>query len=609
LNELSGLEVMVTVRELSESLKDTYVADIYSLGESQILKMRRAGGGEVWVIISPRHGSWVTKTLAERAETTNFTSRLRSELSRARFQGMTQVDLDRVYHFDFGEAEDRRQLFLELMPPGNMVVTDSEGRVVLALRPGSSSRRFSRGARYVPPEQRRLTPDGITGAAVSGILEREDTAGRAIGRNLAIPRRYVRETLSRMGAEEETPSAEIVGTADRLAEVLRGLVNEARESPKPCICTTQDGDEFFAVIPSKYKPIVTANTMSELCDSVFLPTLRTEAEEMAATGNVTKEVEASTKKLREKHEELLSQAAVARRAAAKAAAASTMQEALEALESVPGLEHGGRLPKSQAAVSSLLFDRAKELEASAEEVSAAEKRIARKAKKAVTRVTNPIRELRKVKGEWYEKFRWFITSGGRLAVGGRDAQSNTLLVRRHLDDEDVVYHADLFGSPFFILKGGRQQSDVEVSELAQATVSFSSGWKTGLGAADAYWVSKDQVSSTAESGEYLPKGSFVVRGKKNFVRHALLQVALGLDEKGRVVAGPESAVGRMCPRYVVLVPHREKQSDTAKRVLKELGVIGGPASAAALDDVIRALPPGGGKVTRKMGGPEAADKP
>lgn len=55
---------------------------------------------------------------------------------------------------------------------------------------------------------------------------------------------------------------------------------------------------------------------------------------------------------------------------------------------------------------------------------------------------------------WFEKFRWFHTSEGLLAIGGRDAGTNSLLVRRHLAAEDLVFHAEIPGSPFFVLKGG-----------------------------------------------------------------------------------------------------------------------------------------------------------
>jgi hypothetical protein len=208
--------------------------------------------------------------------------------------------------------------------------------------------------------------------------------------------------------------------------------------------------------------------------------------------------------------------------------------------------------------------------------------------------------LARSRREWYEKFRWFTTSGGKLAIGGRDAQSNSLLIRRHVDNGDVVYHADLFGSPFFVLKKGKEQTTEEVAELAQATVSYSSAWKTGLSAADAYWVEPQQVSAGAPTGEYLARGSFAIRGKKNFITRNLLELAVGIDKAGRVVAGPEAAVAKTAPVYVVIIPSREKSSDTAKKVLAELKeLLGSAVGGATLDDVMRALPTGGGKIVRK----------
>jgi hypothetical protein len=263
-------------------------------------------------------------------------------------------------------------------------------------------------------------------------------------------------------------------------------------------------------------------------------------------------------------------------------------------------ESGVHVPResaSSSALASAMFDHAKKLERRSVETLEAAERLEKKLARIRVVESPRTKPLPRRKQAWFEKFRWFVTSGGKLAVGGRDAQSNTILIRRHLEDNDVVYHADLFGSPFFIVKGGRQQSEREMLELAQATVSFSSGWKTGLGAADAYWVLKEQVSGSAESGEYLAKGSFVIRGRKNFVKHSLLQVAVGLDRERRVMAGPESAIATICSRYLVLVPQREKPTNTAKKVLKELSVSGEPPPR--LDDVLRALPSGGGKIVRR----------
>ncbi|MDA4121447.1 MAG: NFACT RNA binding domain-containing protein, partial [Thaumarchaeota archaeon] len=218
------------------------------------------------------------------------------------------------------------------------------------------------------------------------------------------------------------------------------------------------------------------------------------------------------------------------------------------------------------------------------------------------------KQITRRKQEWYEKFRWFYTSADRLAVGGRDAQSNSTLVKRHMDTNDTAYHADLFGSPFFVLKGGKSQNEDEVREVAQATVAFSSAWKTGLGSADAYWVSPDQVSTAAPSGEFLARGSFAIKGKKNFVNKNIVEIAVGLDNNRKVVAGPESALKNRVVCYVIIRPHREKSSDTAKRVLKDLESLAGDQEGVehSVDDVLRALPAGGGKVIRKFGGGERA---
>ena len=173
-------------------------------------------------------------------------------------------------------------------------------------------------------------------------------------------------------------------------------------------------------------------------------------------------------------------------------------------------------------------------------------------------------------------------------------------MKKHLISGDVAYHADLFGSPFFILKGGERQTPDEVRQVAKATVAFSSAWKTGLVAADAYWVSPDQVSTSAPSGEFLARGSFAIKGKKNFETKNPVEIAVGLDSKGRVMAGPEEALIKLSRAHLTLIPSREKSSDTAKKVLFELKRLYGDEMVAfGVDDVMRVLPTGGGKIVRR----------
>jgi predicted ribosome quality control (RQC) complex YloA/Tae2 family protein len=598
--ELSGFEVLALLKEIGLALRGTYINSIYSFGTSQLLRLRKPDSPDVWLVVSPKKGVWISESVSERAETTEFTTKLRGELERARFAGTDQVDLDRVFKITF-EDGGQKNLIVELMPPGNVIVADGEGRILLAQEEvRSPTRRVVKGERYQPPRQSRTSPSEVTAEGISGMLREEKTVGRAIGRHIALPRKYVAESLARLGLDGDSPSSALDGRESEATRILEELVKEASSSPSPCLARTADGEDIFVIPPANAEMVAEAKSVSELCDRLFLRDAGEKVEAPSAEAGRRKELEVTIAKLKAEAVALRAGAAKAR-AAASEAASSSLESALLLLR-----ESGAKLPRepsSASAVASALFDRAKGLERKAADALEAAGKLERRRDRIRPGERPRAKPLPKRTREWYEKFRWFVSSGGRLAVGGRDAQSNTLLVKHHLDDEDVIYHADLFGSPFFVLKGGRRQSEEEVLELAQATVSFSSGWKTGLGAADAYWVNKDQVSSSAESGEYLARGSFVIRGRKNFVRHALVQVAVGLDPGGRVVAGPESAVAKACLRYVVLAPHREKASDTAKKVLKELSEGTPGAAAPTLDDVVRALPAGGGKIVRRKSGP------
>ena len=65
-----------------------------------------------------------------------------------------------------------------------------------------------------------------------------------------------------------------------------------------------------------------------------------------------------------------------------------------------------------------------------------------------------------------------------------------------------------------------------VSEAAVFAVAYSSAWEAKI-SSRSWWVHADQVSKTAPSGEYLTLGSFMIRGKKNYLPMPQLQLAFG----------------------------------------------------------------------------------
>jgi predicted ribosome quality control (RQC) complex YloA/Tae2 family protein len=166
---LSGLEFRVLSKEISSALTGTYISNIYSIGESQLLRMRRSGGAEdgesteVSLVLSPKLGAWITEKPA-RVETTEFTTALRSHLLRGRLQAVSQFDLDRVLILEFGGKGDGRfKLVLELMPPGNIMLMEPDGKIALLLREvKTEARRLAKGYPYIPPAQTRASLETLS---------------------------------------------------------------------------------------------------------------------------------------------------------------------------------------------------------------------------------------------------------------------------------------------------------------------------------------------------------------------------------------------------------------------------------------------------------------
>ena len=218
---------------------------------------------------------------------------------------------------------------------------------------------------------------------------------------------------------------------------------------------------------------------------------------------------------------------------------------------------------------------------------------------ALERVKIPQRRVKR-ELKWFEKMRWFLSSQGHLVVGGRDATTNDLVVKRHLESHDLYLHSDIHGAPSVVIKRGDQEiSEETIQEAANLAASFSSAWGKGYTSQDVYWVHPDQVSKTPQSGEFLGRGAFIIRGSRNYIRGVPLEVAVGVvDYQGeRLMAGPQEAVSQYTDRYVVLKPGYRKKEELSREIRKHLK----RDDLVSLEDIIRVLPPGKCDVQEKMG--------
>ncbi|XP_004055191.3 ribosome quality control complex subunit NEMF isoform X3 [Gorilla gorilla gorilla] len=142
----------------------------------------------------------------------------------------------------------------------------------------------------------------------------------------------------------------------------------------------------------------------------------------------------------------------------------------------------------------------KTVEAAEKAFKSAEKKTKQTLKEVQT-VTS-IQKARKV--YWFEKFLWFISSENYLIIGGRDQQQNEIIVKRYLTPGEPIPPRTL-------------------TEAGTMALCYSAAWDARV-ITSAWWVYHHQVSKTAPTGEYLTTGSFMIRGKKNFLPPSYLMM-------------------------------------------------------------------------------------
>ena len=173
--------------------------------------------------------------------------------------------------------------------------------------------------------------------------------------------------------------------------------------------------------------------------------------------------------------------------------------------------------------------------------------------------------------EWFEKFHYSHTSGGRLMLGGRSAQQNDMLVAKHMDEKDLFFHADIQGGAVVILKDGADATGAELSETAQFAASFSKAWANGNASVDVYCVKKEQLTKHV-SGGFVPAGAFAILGERAWFRATALALVIGMGEKGLEIVPRASPKKLQNP--LVLLPSRsgKEKGALAKSLAKRFSV-------------------------------------
>src|SRR5256712_605087 len=254
--------------------------------------------------------------------------------------------------------------------------------------------------------------------------------------------------------------------------------------------------------------------------------------------------------------------------------------------------------KDVTANAQALYDRRKDALAKAQRVEEAIEATTAEMEAAQAKAIKVAKRprIKSTKAMWFEAYRWTISAEGFLILGGRDARTNDQLVKKHLKEGDRYAHADVHAAPAPVVKDGARATEVTLREACEFALAYSKAWSAGLASGSAYWVLPEQVSKQAESGEFLPRGAFIIRGKRNYFHDLPVRIAIGeveVEGHRKIMGGPVTAVAAKSTRYVVLAPGKGDREGITKKLASIFGV--------PIEEIARAMPPGSVEIVERKG--------
>ncbi|MEX0765050.1 MAG: ribosome rescue protein RqcH [Nitrosopumilaceae archaeon] len=627
---LAGIELRYLVNEISKKISGYYVSNIYGISrESLLFKLHHPEKPDILLMFST-FGLWITTNKIEQIEENRLLKRLRNDLLRSKITEIKQIGTERIVYVTFSGMDRESVLVGEFFGDGNIILCNKDMKILTLLHSiDVRHRKLSLGLNYEPPPQSGLNIFEMTTKDLLEILSVSTPVVRWIGRTLGLPAKYAEEIMRRAEIDPQMggnnlSKADVEKIFTVTKELTEKIVNGIHE---PVVIKDGKNSDVFPIIPGQTEntSYIKVSSFMEGLDSLFTENLL-ERGKSSQTDTVSQKIEEFEHKL---EEQIRAISKVKERGNAISGVARSLLDLVakgvislddpvisDALQShksslvrekgilfveVSGEKIQINPDSTIQAIASTLFNESKRqlraIESIESEKKKTEKSLESFRKQASVAEDSIVYTVQK-KREWYERYRWFFTSDGHLAIGGRDASSNSSVIRKHLEKDDKAFHAEIVGSPFFILKNDSASTVASIMETAQATVCFSRAWREGLYGLNSYWVNPDQIKTAAPSGQFIAKGSFIVDGQRNFVKVTNMRLCVGLFEKDgscSLMCGPPDPVKKNCTYYVIIEPSGYEMTEIAKKIKFEFLKFKekeGMVKAISIDDFIRVLPAG-----------------
>ena len=624
---LAGIELRYLVDQISEQVQGYYISNIYGITKDSILfKLHHTEKSDLFMMISTS-GVWLTGVKIEQIEPNRLLQRLRSDLLRLKLKKIEQIGAERIAYFFFEGFGKEFVLVGEFFGDGNILLCNSEMKI-LALQHSIDvrHRKLSVGLQYVQPPDKGLDIFNLSLDDLADLKTTDLGSAKWLGRTLGLPKKYVEAIFEIAEIDPKKIGVLLLDEEiKKIFETTKKIVSDVISGNHDAVIIRDEKTEVLPLKLGKLKGELTdANSFIEGLDTVFTESILAKGRSIKSSGSDKKikqletqifEQEKAIKTVKERSKNITGVANSLFGMTSLGILSISEPSAQEILASYNAkiLNEKGlwfmviqdekikiNIKSSLQSIASALFNEAKKQSGAIGSIQAIKEKTEKKlvkfqSKTEAERDLTVVSEIRKK--SWYERYRWFFTTDGLLVIGGRDAASNSAVVRKHLANDDKIFHGDIFGSPFLILKDAQNASDTSMNEVAHATVCFSRAWREGLYGVSAFWVNPGQVKKSAPSGEFLPKGSFTIEGQRNFIKSDTLRLAVGIipQDTGDYVltCGPPEPMKKYSILYAVIEPHGSEMADTAKKIRIEFSKLKEEiARSISIDDYVRALPAG-----------------
>ena len=589
---LTTLDVMAWISEVKNNIVGTRINNFYSI-EDRIFLLKLYGAPKRFLLIEPGRRVHFTEYKYPIPEKPSIlTLSLRKYLKGQKIKEIRQVGFDRIIII---ELLNNFKLIIELIPRGFLVLVDEENNIIHANRYEElRDRTIRRGIKYVFPPYFETMPNPTYCQSLQ-----HDFWEKKATKLMGLPKEVVEEAIYR---DKNDPCKALFSILDEAIQG-KGYITFLGETPIGVYPYRPEHIENPRISIIQYSSF--DNAVMEyfsFYDKDFFEVQKIQEDHIS---KMEKTIQQTREKLESYLEKARSLTEIGMMMLNNRSYLQGIVECVRKVRENEGWERVKQRCKGVIEVYSkkgkvlvevegkrLELDIRKEVKDQINEIFEEAKKLKSKHKKGLEKlheIIHKIEEEKKKKEEekrklvisfrkkqWYEKYRWTITRNGILVIAGKDASQNESIVRKILKEHHVFLHADIQGAPatVMLVDVDTRFDETDLLDAAVIAASYSKAWKEGLHAIDVFWVKGDQVSKTPPPGEYLPKGSFMIYGKKNYITNVKLELYLGVEKTAekeyRIIVGSKEAVLKRGQIIGFLVPGETPVGDVAKKIKKRI---------------------------------------